>query len=144
MLVLSNGIKFLNINNPNYSNEITNYHNEQQVHFGSLGSQTSGDFICNLNNNSYLIGGDNKFYIVDTVRYNINLIIQLEEENKIIKEIKKDFNNQILVIMDNKYRSMKDRYRKYDYFCVYKYESDKLEKISELKEENKYIDLFEI
>lgn len=144
MLVLSNGIKFLNINNPDYSNEITNYHNEHQVHFGSLGSQTSGDFICNLNNNSYLIGGDNKFYIVDAVRYNINLIIQLEEENKIIKEIKKDFNNQILVIMDNKYRSMKDRYRKYDYFCVYKYESDKLEKISELKEENKYIDLFEI
>ena len=51
---------------------------------------------------------------------------------------------KILVIMDNKYRSMKDKYRKYDYFCVYKYESDKLEKISELKEENKYIDLFEI
>ena len=144
MIVLCNGIKFLNINNSNCSNEITNYHNERQVHLATLSEQTSGDFICKLNNNLYLIAGDNKFYIVDALKYNINSIIQLEEEDKIIKGIKKDFKNQILVLMDNNYRDMKDIYKKYDYFCVYKYESEKLEKISELQEGNKLIDSFEI
>ena len=145
MIVLISGIKFLNLNNSQWSNEITDYQNNYHSDYSRRGNgQTSESFICKLNNNLYLIVGDNKFYIVDVIRHEINSIIKLEEGNKIIKSIKKDNKNNILVLMDNKYISMKDYYAVLDYFCIYKFENNRLEKIAENKERNKFIKSFEI
>lgn len=143
MVVLFKGIKFLEIKDMNWTHEITNYYNYRQAFQASLGRQTSEDLICKLNDNLYLIGGDNKFYIIDVISHKIHSIINLEANNTIIKLIKKDLRNNIYVLMDNNYHHMKDRYIPYDYFCVYKYENNRLEKISEMKEKNKKISLFE-
>ena len=39
---------------------------------------------------------------------------------------------------------MKDYFAVLDYFCIYKYENNRLEKISENKERSKFIHFFEI
>ena len=126
-----------------WTHEITNYYNNRQAGQATRYEQSSQDLICNLNYNLYLIGGDNKFYIIDVIRHEIQSIINLENEKIIIKNIKKDLNNKIYVLMDNNYQYMKDYYTAYDYFCVYTYGNNRLEKISEMKEKNKKITLFE-
>ena len=119
MVVLINRIQFLDIINMEWTHEITNYYNNRQAGRATRYEQSSQDLICNLNDNLYLIGGDNKFYIIDVIRHEIQSIINLENEKIIIKNIKKDLNNKIYVLMDNNYQYMKDYYTAYDYFCVY-------------------------
>ena len=74
----------------------------------------------------YVINGnfyDNDSFRKKFTRYmNINEAWRkLEEGKKIIRSIKKDNKNNILVLMDNQYLFYKDYYAVLDYFCIYKY-----------------------
>ena len=67
MVVLGGGIKFLSIKNSKWIKEINNYYN----------FNTNREIICKLNKNLYLVCGNNKFFIVDILKHEINSVINL-------------------------------------------------------------------
>lgn len=115
-------IKFLNLKNMQYTHEINNLEPTNE--------------IIKLNSKMVLVSTYvNKLYIIDVSKYEINSTINLDERIKNINSIKKSYNGNILVFMDNRQKGIKicpprfldfslSRKNKVsDYIFVYKYES---------------------
>ena len=132
---LEGGLNFLSLKNSKWIKEINNYYN----------FNTNREIICKLNKNLYLVCGNNKFFIVDILKHEINSVINLEYKNINIITIKKGFkSNDILVLMDNNWRNSKNlEDNTYEYLEGYKFNKFKLEKFYEYKESDKNISLFE-
>ena len=107
------GIKFLTLKNNKWIKEINNYYNFNK----------NSETIGKLNKNLYLVCGNNKFFIVDILKHEINSVINLEYKKINIISIQKGFNsNDILVLIDNNWRNSKNiEDNVYEYLMGYKF-----------------------